>query len=244
MLGTAFLGQKALETPLVTVQVVVPYRGGCPHRERAWRWVRERYGSIHPDWEVVEAPAPEGPWSKGAAVNPALEASSAEVVIIADADVFCEGLERCVYAIISGLATWGMPHRKVLRLDEAGTADFIAGGVPVSFAQRPYEGVWGGGVVVGQGEALLDAPLDTRFKAWGQEDVSWALALQTLHGTGWRGDADLIHLFHPPQERMTRQKGSRESWELYLRYRKARNDPEAMRALIAEAKEDAWAPIV
>ncbi len=231
----AAIGGGDLVTPL-TVQVVVPFRsGGCPHRERAWRWIRERYGSIHPGWEVVEAPTPEGPWCKAAAVNPVLEASNAEVVIVADADVFCEGLERCVYAIVSGLAAWGMPHRKVLRLDDDGATAFMAGAAPTGFAQRPYEGVWGGGIVVGQRSALLEAPLDHRFTLWGQEDVSWALALDTLCGQGWRGDADLVHLFHPPQERLTRQKGSREGWDLYLRYRKARRDPEAMRELLEEA---------
>ena len=27
----------------VDVDVIVPFRGGCPHRERAWAWVRRRY---------------------------------------------------------------------------------------------------------------------------------------------------------------------------------------------------------
>jgi hypothetical protein len=102
----------------VSVAVIVPFRGGCPHRQRAWQWVREQYISTHPDWEVVEASAPRGPWCKGAAVTPAVETSEAEIVIVADADVWCDGLERAVYAIICGQAAWTMPHTEVLRLNQ------------------------------------------------------------------------------------------------------------------------------
>lgn len=185
---------------------------------------------------MVLAPAPEGPWCKAGAVMPAVESSSADIIAVVDADVWTDGLKRAIDAVDSGLAIWSMPHRKVLRLDEAATAAFMAGETPTSFTQRPYEGVWGGGIVVGRGEALLDACLDERFVGWGQEDAAWALALQALHGDGWRGDADLIHFFHPPQERLSRQKGSREGWNLYLRYRRARRDPAAMRALLEEAR--------
>lgn len=221
------------------VSIVVPFRGGCPHRERAWEWIRERYASAHPDWDLVEASAPDGPWCKGAAVAPVIEASDAEVVVVADADAWCEGLERAVYAVVCGLAAWGMPHRKVHRLDEDATAAVFAGEPweeQSSFTQRPYEGVWGGGIVVGRRDVFLDVPLDPRYVLWGQEDTSWAVALQCLHGPGWRGDAPLLHLFHPPQDRETRQRGSKESWALFQRYRKARRDPQAMRELLEEAQ--------
>jgi len=226
------------------VLVVVPFRGGCPHRERAWRWLRERYAAIHPGWDLVEAPAPEGEWCKAAAVNPVVEASGAEVVIVADADVWCDEFERAAMAVVCGQASWAMPHKMVHRLDEVGSAAVLAGeswkGQPL--AQKPYEGVWGGGIVVAERAVLLDSPLDPRFRGWGQEDTSWALALRTLHGPGWRGDAPLVHLWHPPQSRMNRLRGSHEGWELHCRYRQARGKPVVMRALVEEFKEEiAWA---
>jgi hypothetical protein len=226
------------------VAVVVPFRGGCPYRERAWEWVQARYVEHHPDWEVIEAPAPEGPWSKGAAVNPVVGECEAEIVIQADADVWCNGLERAVYALVCGQASWAMPHRLVHRLGEEGTAAVLGGTewrVQTDFAQRPYEGLWGGGVLVARREVLVDCPIDTRFQTWGQEDESWALALHCLYGKGWRGTADLVHLFHPPADRENRRYGSKAGRALYARYRKARRDPEQMRALIAEAEEDSWA---
>jgi len=236
----------------VTVQVVVPFRGGCPHRERAWHFVRERYASIHPDWDVVEAPAPEGPWSKGAAVKPAVRGCDAEIVIQADADVWSDGLERAVYAVICGQAEWAVPHRMVHRLSEVGTEAVLEGkdwreladGPHLHgdrfYAQRPYEGLWGGGIVVARRSVMLDCPIDSRFQTWGQEDEAWALALQCLYGKGWRGKADLVHLFHPPAERENRRYGSKAGRALHGRYRKARRDPEQTRALIAEAEEESW----
>jgi hypothetical protein len=222
--------------------VVVPWRAGCPHRERAWSHVRRLYAEKHPGWGVIEALGPNGPWSKGSAVNPVLAEVDAEVVVVADADVWTEGLETAVYAIVCG-ATWAMPHQKLHRLTEDGT-EAVLNGEPWGeqpLAQRAYNGVWGGGIVVGQRDVLLDCPLDPRFRGWGQDDTSWALALTSLHGPGWRGGAPLWHLWHPPQERLTRQKGSREGWQLHTRYHRARRNPVAMRELIEEGKEATWA---
>lgn len=219
--------------------VVVPFRGGCTYRERAWDWVRSCYAEHHPDWELIDAPAPEGPWCKGAAVNQAVRECDAEIVIQADADVWCDGLERAVYALVCGKASWAVPHRLVHRLGESATTAVLQGAEwrgQSDLAQRPYEGLWGGGIVVARREALLDCPIDPRFQTWGQEDESWALALHCLYGKGWRGTADLVHLFHPPQERLSRRRGSRESWALRQRYHAARRSPDAMRALLEEAR--------
>lgn len=223
----------------MSVVVVVPFRGGCPYRERAWEWVQARYAEHHPGWEVIEALAPEGPWSKGAAANPAVRECGAEIVIQADADVWTDGLERAVYAVICGQAEWAVPHRLVHRLGE-GATEAVLGGAnwqeQADLAQRPYEGFWGGGVVVGRRSVFLDCPIDPRFQTWGQEDESWALALSCLRGKGWRGTADLIHLWHPPAERQNRRYGSRESRALHSRYRRARREPKRMRALLEEAR--------
>jgi hypothetical protein len=217
--------------------VVVPWRGGCPHRERAWRWVRNRYKAG--GWNVVEAPArPGGPWCKAMAVTPAVEAGNADVVVIADADVWCDLLEPAVHAVASGETSWAVPHGAVVRLSEAGTTAILAGEDWRSHrpAERPGEGVWGGGIVVLRRDAYLDCPLDPRFRGWGQEDTAWAHALLTLQGEGWRGSASLLHLWHPPQERLNRQKGSHEGWALFRRYQEARRRPNAMRALLEEAR--------
>lgn len=218
----------------MNVEVILPYRGGCEHRSAALAWALGRY-----PWPVTIASCPPGPWCKAAAVTPAAEASSAEVLVVADADAWCDGTELAVQAVIDG-HPWAIPHTRVHRLTLAATTGMLAGREPdpaYRVEERPYRGVMGGGIVVLPRETYLCCPLDPRFTGWGQEDLSWGLALTTLAGTRWRGKADLIHLWHPPQPRMSRKTGSPEGAALHRRYKLAHNDPAAMSRLIEEARQ-------
>lgn len=207
----------------------MPWRGGCPWRERSLEFVRPRY-----EWPVTIAPAPDGAWCKAAAIAPAVEASSADVLVIADADVWCDGLDLAVEAVEQG-APWAIPHRLVHRLTEVSTEQVLTGadwrGLPL--AQWPYSGYEGGGIVVARRETLLEVPMPV-FEGWGGEDESWALALRTLAGPPWRGEADLVHLWHPPQERLNRRWGSDAGRALVHRFEAANGDPAAMCALLQE----------
>lgn len=221
----------------MSVAVVVPFRGGCPYRDAAWRHLQGLYAERHPDWQLVEAPAPEGPWCKGAAINVAVSDCDAEIVIQADADVWSDGLPAAVEAVREG-APWALPHTLVHRLSEEGTEALLADADwHDQLAQEPYKGIEGGGIVVATREVLWAVPIDQRFVLWGQEDECHAIALRTLVGAPMRGCAPLIHLFHPPQERMTRRRGSHESWELRRRYFAASKDPARMAALVEEGRD-------
>lgn len=223
----------------MTVEVVVPFRGGCPHRDAAWAWARQRWHSL--GWTVTEAPAPPGPWIKAAAVTPAVEVSTADVVVIADADVWCDGTPAAVDVVHAG-APWAAPHTTVRRLTEASTQQLLAGADLQHFhrledlTEKPYHGQAGGGIVVVRRDVYLDCPLDPRFVGWGQEDESYELAMSVLHGQPWRGDATLWHLFHPPQKRRSRGVGSDASLRIFKHYKVAARSPQRMRALVDEAK--------
>lgn len=229
----------------MSIAVIVPWRGGCPARERAWKWVRGRYADRHPDWEIIEARAPEGPWVKALAVSPAIDACAAEIVIVSDADVWTDGLQRAVDAIVAG-APWAMPHDKVRRLTDGSAAAVLNGRDPrrLPLARPAYTGVFGGGVVVACRATLLEIPMDPRFVGWGREDQAHAMALHYLAGPEWRGHADLMHLWHPPQERPSPnpKRGNAASEALLKRYRDARSSRAQMEALIEEAKHAALQP--
>ena len=202
-----------------SAEVIIPFRDGPGRAYCLARTVE----SLKLPWRL--APCPPGPWVKALAVMPAVEASCAEIVVVHDADVACGGLPAALRAVESG-APWAIPHLNVHRLNADGGEE-----------QRPYRGIEGGGIVVARRPTLLEIPLDPRFAGWGQEDESWGVALNVLAGKPWRGKAPLYHFWHPPQQRLSRTRGSREGWNLRREYFRARSDPDRMRALVQEARD-------
>lgn len=216
------------------VAVVIPWRGGCPHREAALGAVRARWRAAGHETVIGEAPA--GPWCKALAVADALSYMhvAVDVLVVADADVWTDGTEQAVDAVLAG-APWAIPHDPVHRLDQDATAALLAGGALGGRLSQPsYRGFEGGGITVLPRNLYDQVPLDRRFADWGQEDESWALALRTLAGAPWRGTAPLWHLWHPPQPRQSRRWGSPAARALNHRYRTATGRPDAMRALLDE----------
>lgn len=219
------------------VEVVIPWQPGCRHRAAALDWVLDRWSEQHPAWQVTVAPAAGDRWCKAAAVMPAVHASTADLIVVADADVWVPGVAESVRDVQQG-AAWAMPHGHVLRLSEQATARVLSGATltpDLELAERAYTGVHGGGMVVLPRATAVDVPLDRRYQGWGQEDMSWATALTTLVGAPRRRSHLLFHLWHPPQQRMTRRFGSPQGRELWRSYCKAAGNPGAMRELLEGA---------
>lgn len=224
----------------VRVSVVVPWRPDGAERNAAWAWVRETWAARFPGWQLVTGTPPDGAWCKAAAIAAALPQATGDVLVVADADVWCDGVLQAVTAVCEG-ASWAIPHDRVYRLDEASTRAVCDGaplGVTYRLAQRAYTGFAGGGMTVLPRTIYERIPLDARFAGWGQEDEAWAIALTCLTGEPWRGTAPLWHLWHPPQPRLTRRWGSEAGRALWQRYHHARFDPHAMRALLAETRQE------
>ncbi len=229
----------------MNVSVVVPWRGGCPHRDAAWRHVRNLYETEHPDWEIVTGTDAGGAFSRSQAILDGARRSSGDVLVIADADVWCDPAPAVAKVAETG---WAIPHTLIHRLSEDSTAAALDGadwqGLPLSTDNRqdsrPYRGNETGTLVVFDRYILGAVSPDPRFVGWGQEDVAWSIALRTLVGAPWRGDADLVHFWHPPQERRSRIVGSVAGEALATRYRRARNRPMEMRSLIEEVA--GWTP--
>lgn len=222
------------------VSVIVPWRAGCPHREAAWDWVWNQYKEFYPDWQVIEGDCDgPGPWVKARAVADGLSRAKHRVLVIADADVWCYGLEQATEELRPG--GWVMPHRYVLRLKQRATERLHAGDDPADVAQaehcdeKPYIGIRGGGIVVLERKTYDRAPLDARFVGWGQEDEAWGKALRTLVGKPVCLSWDLLHLWHPPAKRKTRRTGNDEGDRLLGRYIAAKR-PEVMAALVDEGR--------
>lgn len=223
--------------------VIFPWAGDNPHRAIAFEWVKGWHRINHPQWELVTGFAQSGEkWCKAEAVADALKKTDAELLVVIDADCVAPGVAHAVQAVRDG-ALWAIPHLRVLRFNEQATARIVAGADPRSlgatmddFDQPPYKGMEGGGAVVLKRETYLKVPLDPRFKGWGQEDQSWAIALRVLCGKAWRTPVDpLWHLWHPPQARESRSRGSHKSWHLYNAYCRGAL-PRDMPGILADAR--------
>lgn len=222
----------------MSVAVLIPWRdAGCKHRDRALVWVIARLAEH--GWPVILGHHHDGAWCKAAAIDDALTQTDAAVLVIHDADVWCNGLPGAVEAVQQG-AAWAIPHRAlkgIHRLTEDSTTRYLAGDRDgLKLDERPYDGVAGGGIAVVPRATYEACPLDPRFLGYGGEDESWGYALKALHGAPWRGTHTLTHLYHPPQERLTRQIGSNENHALRKRYARARFKPDRIAALIEEAR--------
>lgn len=224
----------------MTVAVVFPWRSGCPYREELYRWVRGKYETLHPDWELVTGRSDEGLFSRSQAILDGAARTDADVLVVADADVWCDPTEAVDHIEAHG---WAVPHLLVHRLSPESTQRLLAGedwrGLPLSTDnrqdRRPYRGNETGTLVVLRRDVLEAVPPDRRFVGWGQEDEAWAIALRGLHGVPWRGRADLVHGWHPPQPRKSRVTGSDASAALLARYRRVRT-AQALRELVDEAR--------
>jgi hypothetical protein len=226
--------------------VLIPFTGACAHRRAALAWVRARYAQKHPEWQVrsqadlgssASNGRTEAGFCKAALVKSLIEASDAEIVIVADADVWCEGLSEAVEAV-QGSAMWAMPHHNLHRLTREATEAVLAGADPFTAeSEKPYKAMIGGGMVVLRRDVALAVPLDPRFIGWGGEDQAWGLALRRLYGPPWRGTEPMVHLWHPRQWRRTEMGGSWANEELRSRYVAALLSETGMRELLDEIKE-------
>lgn len=217
----------------MTVAVLIPFSSSEPWRARARDHVVGRYQAG--GYEVVEG-ACHGPWRKAAAVDQAARRTTADILVVADADCVCP-IGDAVSRVRDG-APWAIPHDLVHRLDQPATEQlYTTGDAGPGRAQRPYRGFEGGGIVALRRAVWEQVPMDPRFEGWGGEDSSWAVALNTLVGPPWRGVEDLLHLWHPPAPRVLRRWGTPDNRALEIRYRMAaRAGRRAMADLVAEAR--------
>lgn len=217
------------------IDVIVPFAGNCEHRLRALEWTTAAHRAAGRN-VIVGQGNPER-WCKAEAVRDALDRSQADLIVLADCDVWCDDLDPAIEAAIN--ARWTIPHWNVCRLNQQGTQDFIEGDRTKLGILERHNGAKGGGIVILSRQTYEEVPLDARFVGWGGEDQSWGYALQTLLGTPTRLRAPLYHLWHPPAPRRSRSRGSLENQTLLARYfdRHNEGDVDGMRALIGEARE-------
>lgn len=214
--------------------VIVPFRPTTAARQVNWEWVRAHYAEEHPEWEIILAEQASGEWVKARAIAPALADGPDDVIVIADADLWCDDLASAVEAVRAG-AGWAIPHGTVYRLSERATRLVLDGADPhgQETQEDTYVATSGGGFIVSQRRTLIEIPPDPRFLGSSGMDVAWGFALRCLAGEPWRGAATAFHLWHPWDKRSDRV-GGLPSSSLWLRrhYRLASHSKWWMRRLL------------
>jgi hypothetical protein len=215
------------------VSVVIPFRPDGAERDRNLAWVLDRLRTEHPDWQVhIEVDETDQPFNRAALLRSGVAKCMGDIIVAHDGDVWCPDLPQAVQQVRNG-SPWAIPHTNVHRLTPDATTGFLAGGGPSDDLDEPaYVGTASGGAAVITREAFHQVPPDDRFAGWGGEDQAWGRALWTLIGAPWRSEEPLWHLWHPPQQRKTRDYGNEANLALERRYRAANGNPLAMRALI------------
>ena len=223
-----------------SVDIIVPYRPDGGLRDEHFAILSSMWDRWFPTANVrvgVHTEA-EGMWNKAVAIDRALEGSTAEVIVIADADVWCEP-EFVAQAVrqVSNNTPWVVPHQMVHRLDEKSSERWASGdveGPQLRYDRRPYLGVVGGGLLVITREKFdRIGRFDPGFVGHSGEDISFGYKADTLLGVHTRLKGRLIHLYHVPQA----TKGTRHSEANMRRMREyalARHKPHRMRELAAE----------
>lgn len=180
------------------------------YRKNAWMAMRAHYAHHFPSWQIVEGINKNPRWNKGAAVTDALTRATGDILVIADSDCYVDPkvLQEMVDAVADGTA-WAMPHSKVHRLSTEKTPEYLraiekfetlTGPTATDLCRPVYEGYIGGGIIVVRRvyyEAVGGFP--AAFVGWGGEDEALGTILNTMVGPVLRGNADLIHLWHPYQ---------------------------------------------
>lgn len=179
----------------------------------------------------------DGPWSKSRAVAVALEASTADTLVVTDGDVWSESAPSEA-SRVDEEGGWAVPFSTVRRLMAPDSQAVIDGGpLGGKLVKSPFKAVPGGGMVILKRELYEAAPLDPRFVGWGHEDEAWGMLLISAGGRPRMSNTPLWHLWHPPQNK-DRGPERVASQQLRARYARARRDAKAMMALAAEARRE------
>lgn len=221
----------------MNVEVIVGHHADDDeHRAAAFDWVVRWYQSR--GYMVSIGTATSQPWCKAEAFNAIVAASSADIVVLADADSFVPSaaLQDAVQACRD--QPWASPFTRVRRLSYDATVDLLgrdAGDVDVpaviDLEADVHDSLPGGGIVVMQRDvAVRCGPFDHKFRGHGGEDFALGNVARTFTGQyAHQVTGPLWHLWHPRPAPAPQPEAMR---RLINDYRRAKFDVAATQALL------------
>lgn len=190
----------------MTLSVIIPWNDSSDRwRARSFDWVVERYRALLPDAEMNIGHSE--PFNRGAARNSAVEQSTGDVLLIADADMVLQpaALQLGLQAIARGCA-WVVLYQlgRYYNLTELESARIMAFAPDLEIrepqdAQRWDHKIdsWAGLLLVPREAFDKVGGYDEHFVGWGYEDNAFRAALDRKVGAHERVDGFALHLWHP-----------------------------------------------
>lgn len=235
----------------MNVAILVPRRADRGHRDRLWKFCRQRWATQFPEWRIVEGSHDDGPFNRSVAVNAAaLAAGTWDVAVIIDSDIIANP-EAVASAVDVAHSTGRMvvSHNARIMLNKVGTDKVLAGFTGSWRVKQYVEVVWEdhGPHTANNVSSCIAVPRvlwDTvggfpeRMSGWGHEDSVFAICCDTLGpGPHVQLTSELFHLWHDLQPEAKARAthpltlANRALWE---RFQAAAGDAEAVRSLLTE----------
>jgi hypothetical protein len=247
------------------LSLLVPFHPGDEGRCEAWSWLSRYWQWALPCAEILTGRDEGIPFSKSCAVNEAAARAAGDVLVVMDADCYMDiGPILRAAAHVREHRSWWVPYRGMWRLTRAATKRVLGESPegPVQLRLPPYpddvqggQEAWSWSLTArNQGAACQVIPalalretggFDPRFRGWGGEDSSHAMALDTLWAPrSYDSGANIAHLWHArigegtgPKGRMwAGQENPRAGSHLRARYAQCYGKPGAMRKLVDEGR--------
>ena len=220
--------------------ILMPWRPGKhPRRRQLWDYARFFLEDI--GWPIYEGDDEGKLFSRSASMNDAAEkAGKWDVALLGDADTV-QPADTAREAAEIALDTGGavIPWNFRIKLSPQGTELLVRRGVEAvtrkNSDRRDKTSPYGGGATIVVSRKAWDTVrgMDPVFRGYGNEDLAFNAALQTLVGQVQRIPGTVYHLWHPHAANVgslhAAVPNNRRRW---TEYQQASGDPKAMLRLI------------
>lgn len=222
--------------------ILIPHNAGDPHRERITAWNAARWRAHCPQAEVLVGGVEAEPPNRSANRNFLAAQATTDLLVFMDADVTTRTRDLGK-AVELARATGGLvKFRRAAWVEQAETLRLLDADPAAALGFQTEGLAIRKGLLMGFAYVLRRDVFDQigrwdeRFVGWGEEDIAFTLAAETLASLE-RVNAPAYHLWHPRNKaegaEHNKQSATFQANKVLCRqYEAAAGNPEAMRKLI------------